>query len=274
MSIRHPAHLGALAVALVAVVACAGSREPRTPEEASRRGDELLRRMSDTLKAAPGLAFTVEESHERVKRNGEKTPYSLKRDVIVRRPDRLWSHTTGSGADQRDVKVTYDGKIVTVVGDAQKIYATIKAPPTLDETLDLVSERYDLRVAVADFLYSSPYDSFAEKEAPGGWVRRITAAGRSCEEVSYSLKAVDLTLSMTSAEPTLPCELHITFKEEPGRPVSKLVFSNWNLKSQSPDSQFVANVPQGYELIPIIERIPKTDLKADPAKAMGVTAAK
>ena len=271
MSIRHPAQRGVLAVALVTVAACAGPRDPSTPEEKSRRGDELLRKMSDALKAAPALSFTVTESHERLRRNGEKAPYSLTREVLVRRPDRLWSHTSGSGADERDVRVTYDGKTVTVVADKQKIYATIKAPATLDQTLDLVSERYDLHVAVADFLYSSPYDSFADKESTGGWVRRITADGRACEEVAYSLKAVDFTLSVTSADPTLPCEVQITFKEEPGQPVSRMVFSKWNLKPDAPDAQFVASVPQGYELIPIIERIPKTELKSDPAAAMGMT---
>ena len=254
-------------ITLVTLPACSGQREPRTPEEAAARGDELLRKMSDTLKAAPGLSFTVAESHERMRRNGQKEPYTLKREVVVRRPNRLWSHTTGS--DNRDVKVTYDGRTVTVVGDAHKVYATIKAPATLDETLDLVSERYDLRVAVADFLYSSPYDSFADKEAKGGWVRRTTVDGLACDEVAYTMKAIDFTLSMTTAEPTLPCQVQITYKEEPGQPVSRLVFSSWNLQPQTSDTQFVANVPQGYELVPVIERIPKAELKADAAKAMG-----
>jgi hypothetical protein len=258
-------------VALAMLAACAGQRDPGTPEEAAKRGDELLRKMSDTLKSAPALSFTVAESNERVRRNGQKEPYTLKREIVVRRPDRLWSHTTGS--DNRDVRVTYDGKTVTVVGDTQKIYATITAPATLDETLDLVSERFDIRMVVADFLYSSPYDSFADSNAKGGWVKRTTVDGTSCEEVSYSLKAVDFTLAMTTAEPTLPCQAQITYKEEPGQPVSRLTFSSWNLKAQPQDAQFVASVPQGYELIPVVERIPKTELKADPAKAMGVASA-
>ena len=269
MTRRNNAPRYLVLVALVALTSCSRERDPRTPEEASARGDQLLRKMSDTLKAAQAFSFTVAESHERVRRNGQKEPYTLKRDVVVRRPDRLWSHTTGSG--NRDVKVTYDGKTVTVVGDAQKIYATINAPATLDDTLDLVSDRYDLRVAVADFLYSSPYDSFADRQAKGGWVQRTTVDGKACEEVSYALQAVDFTLSVTAAEPTLPCQAQITFKEEPGQPVTRLAFSNWNLQAQPPESQFVAKVPQGYELIPVIERIPKSELKADAAKAMGVT---
>lgn len=258
-----------LLFAAVAALAggCSGERDPKTPQEASARGDELMRKMSDTLKNAQSFSFTVAESHEQVRRTGAKAPYTLSREVIVRRPNRLWSHTTGS--DARDVRVTYDGQAVTVIGDRQKIYATVKAPATLDETLDLISERFDLRVSVADFLYSSPYDSFAESGAKGGWVRRTVMDGRACEELSYVLTDVDVTLSVSAASPTLPCQASITFKEEPGKPVTQLVFSNWNLDARPPDSQFVANVPEGYELIPIVERIPKTELKKDPAAAMG-----
>jgi hypothetical protein len=267
----------AAATAVTAMVAaatssCSSQRDPATAEEKFARGDRLLRQMSDTLKNAKAFSVTVDEAHQRVRRNGEKLPYKLKRDVIVRRPDRLWSHTTGS--DDRDVRVMYDGKSLTVVGDRQKVYATIGAPATLDETLDLISERYDLRVAVADFLYSAPYDSFDASDATGGWARRVTVDGRECEEMSYVMKAVDVTLSVTAAAPVLPCRARITYKAEPGQPVTTLVFYNWNLQAAAPDSQFAANVPQGYEAIPIVERIPKTELKSDAARAMGAAARK
>ena len=261
-----------VAGAVITLAACYGPRDPQTAEEKTRRGDELMRKMSDTLAAAQGLSFSVAESHERVLRNGQKQPYSLKREVVVRRPDRLWSHATGS--DNRDIKVSYDGSEITVVGAGQKVYAKIKGAPTLDQTLDLIDQRYDLRVAVADFLYSSPYDSFAGSDAQGGWAAKAVVEGRQCEEVVYATKTVDFKLAVSSAEPVLPCRLQITYKSEPGQPVSTLVFSNWNLKAQPADSQFVANVPQGYELIPVVERIPKDDLKKDAAKAMGAAAKK
>ena len=259
-----------VAIGLVALAAACAPRDPQTPAEKAARGDELLRKMSDTLKAAPALSFKVVESHERIRRTGGKQPVTLTREMVVRRPDRLSVHTSGS--DGRDVRVAYDGRTVTIVGDGQKVYASVKAPATLDETLDFISERFDLRVGVADFLYSSPYDSFADAEAQGGWVRRASVGGKSCEEVSYTRKTVDVTLSMTSTAPVLPCEAQIVFKQEPGQPVSRLVFSDWNLDPRPADTQFVLNVPQGYELIPVIERIPKSELKSDAAKAMGAPA--
>ena len=185
MNILRTVRHGCL-MALVALAAACGQRDPQTPAEKSARGDELMRKMSDSLKAAPALSFKVAESHERARRSGEKRPYTLNREMVVRRPDRMWIHTTGS--DGRDVRVVYDGKTITVVGDVQKVYASVKAPATLDETLDFISERFDMRVGVADFLYSSPYDSFSDAEAQGGWVRRTTVGGKSCDEVSYSRK--------------------------------------------------------------------------------------
>jgi len=255
------------AMALLACAACAGQPDPATPAEKSARGDELLRKMSDTLKNTRAFSVTIAETHEKVGRNGQKSSYTLTREVVVRRPDRLWLHTTGS--DERNITTAYDGKTVTLVGATQKVWATFPGGSNVDETLDIASDRYALRVAAADFFYSAPYDSFADKESTGGWVRRTTVDGRSCEEVSYASKAVDFTLSVSSAEPTLPCQVSITYKEEPGQPVSKLVFNSWNLKAQPQDSQFVANVPEGYEQIPMVERIPKSELKTDAAKAMG-----
>jgi hypothetical protein len=250
------------AMALLAGAACAGQPEPTTPAEKSARGDELLRKMSDTLKNTQAFSVTIAETHEKAGRNGQKSAYTLTREVVVRRPDRLWLHTTGS--DERNITTAYDGKTVTLVGATQKAWATFPGGSNVDETLDIAGDRYNLRIAAADFLYSSPYDSFADKESTGGWVRRTTVDGRSCEEVSYALKAVDFTLSVASA-----CQVSITYKEEPGQPVSKLVFNNWNLTAQPQDGQFVANVPQGYEQIPMVERIPKSELKANAAKAMG-----
>jgi hypothetical protein len=274
---RMPTLLATLAtfatLAMVtATTSCSSEHDPAVQQDKAARGDRLLRQMSDTLKNAKAFSVTVHESHERVRRNGAKQPYTLKRQVVVRRPDRLWSHTTGS--ENRDVKVAYDGRTITVLGDRLKVYATIAAPATLDETLDLISDRYDLRVAVADFLYSSPYDSFASTDATGGWAVRTTVDGRKCDEVAYSMKAADVRLCVSVATPVLPLRARITYKEEPGQPASTLVFYDWNLQASPPESQFAANVPQGYEAIPVVERIPKAELKSDAARAMGAAARK
>jgi hypothetical protein len=264
-----PRWLGCLSL-LVSVSACSGSRDPATPEAAHQRGEELLRQGNDALKAATAFSFDTDEVHDRVLRNGEKRTYSLQRSILVRRPDRLRSHLTG-GEDQRDFIVTYDGKHITLVGNHQKVWAQIDAPPTLDAALDLVQDRYNVPIPVADFLYSSPIDSFEDSKATGGWVRRETINNQVCDVLDYKMEAVDFTLWVADEAPSLPCRIHLTYKTRPGKPTSQLTFKNWNLKAAPAESEFVASIPQGYEHIPVVERIPKSELKADPAKAMGAT---
>ena len=259
----------ACGVALVSTAACTGSSEPRTPEEAKARGLTLLREMSDTLGKAQAFSFETAEAHTRLKRNGQKVNFEMRQEIALQRPNHFATHITGG--DDRDFLATYDGHAVTLVGNKMKVYASFDAPATIDQTLDLIDQRYDLPMPVADFLYSSPYDSFADPTAKGGWAKRELVGDKSCDELSYQLESLDINLWIAADAPKVPCQIELTYKAKPGKPTSRLTFSNWNLTATPPAAQFTANVPAGYEKIPIIERIPKTELKADASKAMGVT---
>jgi hypothetical protein len=248
------------------LAACGRGGGPANPDEARARGEALLKEMSSTLASAQSVAFETREDHERVRRNGDKAPYTLRREVIARRPDRLRYHATGG--DDRDFVVTYDGRQVTVVGATHRVYARIDAPSTLDGMLAQVEQRYELPLPFADVLYSDPYASFSAAGAEGGWVATEIIDGQECEKVQYRTERIDFAV-WVSAPPRLPCRLEAHFKAERGSPTSRLTFSKWQLGAAAEDGRFVAQVPEGYEQIPIVERIPKTELKSDAAKAMG-----
>lgn len=262
---RVAAQVVSVSILLLGALACSRQAAPRDQAQATARGDALLRQMSDTLRGASALSFSVRETHERVRRNGTKVPFTLDRQVVVRRPDRLHVHTTGS--DGRDVTVTYDGRAVTVVGRTHQVYAAVDAPPSLDATLDLVSERYDLRLSVADLLYSSPYESFADRDARGGWTRTADQQGMRCEEVAYVAPRVSYTLAIRADAPHLPCSLRITYLKEPGSPTTSMVFSAWNLAPTTAEGQFTASVPANFERIPIVERVPRQPSTPNPASS-------
>jgi hypothetical protein len=227
--------------------------------------------MSDTLSKAQAFSFETTETHDRVRRNGEKTQVQFTRQVVVRRPDKLTLHQ--SGAD-RDFNVWYDGKALTVVGNRQKIYAKTDVPNTLDAMLDYVSDRLDVPLVMGDVLYSNPYDSFIGEGTTGGWVSRTEINGRSCEQLRYEHKTVDFALSVASAAPVLPCRLEITYKDTPGQPVSRVSFDKWNLNAQVADTQFTATIPPNYEEIPIVERFKKSEVTLDGKSAAAGAASK
>ncbi len=59
------------------------------------------------------------------------------------------------------------------------------------------------------------------------------------------MKAVDVTLLVNATAPALPCRTRITYKEEPGQPVSTLVFHNWNLQAAPPGFAVRREHPRG-----------------------------
>jgi hypothetical protein len=243
--------------AATALIAC-GKSDPRTPEEAAARGQERLRAASDALSKAQAFSFDTSEMRERVRRNGEKVEERVDRQVVVRRPGRFWGHAKREGHEHT---TWYDGKTVTVVAPGEKIFARINVPPTLDETMDQMTGRFDVPLPFADFLYSTPYDSFAPDEAKGGWVRRTDVEGRACDEFSYKLPTADFTLWLAHSDPPLPCRLDITYTQRPSAPKASVTFRNWNLTATVPETKFTAVVPAGFEQIRVIERIPADQVK-------------
>jgi hypothetical protein len=88
----------------------------------------------------------------------------------------------------------------------------------------------------------------------------------------YTGKSADFTLWVADTDQALPCKLTVVYTGRSGKPASEITFRNWRLGAAIPETEFAANVPSGFERIPIIERVPKDDLKKDAAKAMATVA--
>ena len=121
-----------LSAAAALGVACAGSA-PKTAEEKKAKGDQILREMSSNLAGVKNFSFTAEEVSEKVGPGGQKTPVTLTRHVVVRRPDAFTSRMEGG----LGTTVWYDGKHATIISDEKKLWARALMPPTMDEALDL-----------------------------------------------------------------------------------------------------------------------------------------
>jgi hypothetical protein len=247
----------ALLIATTFSLASADS-QPAKPDEKQARGDQILREMSNAVAGVKILSFTAEEFSEKVGKGGQKSQAHVMRDVVVRRPNGFRSLVEGD----RGVNAWYDGKELTLVSDAKKVWATGEVPPTLDETMDYVADVYDLKLPWADLLYSSPYEALTSTDTAGGWVDVETIDGKECDRLSYQQPVVDWQLWVTRAE-RYPKQLQITYKQDPGAPVMRVVFKRMALSSPVDDDTFQAKVPDGYTQIPLVRR----DADLDPEEA-------
>jgi hypothetical protein len=185
------------------------------------------------------------------------------RHVIVRRPNGI--AFTGKG-DRGDIAGWYDGKQITLVSHRHKVWARGPMPPTLDEAMDFLADEYDVQMPAADLLYSSPYDAFMTKDTVGGWVDTQKIGDRSCEHLAYQHPVVDWELWLTS-DRSLPCQLKVTYKQNPGQPSTTVTYRGLE-QPQVTDDTFKPSVPDGYQRIKILRHATVIDPKLDePAPA-------
>ncbi len=246
MNFKRQAWIQALGLTVL-LVACnpAQSQEPD-----AIKGDMLLKQMSDKLSTSKSFSFNTSELHDKTGPNNKTTQMKFSRDALVRRPDGLWSHFQGD----RVWKLWYDGKFLTIVSDKDKIFVQRATPRTIDETLDFIAERFDMDLPMSDILYSSPYDAFMAGGSKGGMVGVEQIDGASCSHLSYQNEAANWHLWINEKD-SLPCRLEIQYKEEEGQPISQITFHNWNLAAVVQDDAFAFKIPNGYERIPILERV-------------------
>jgi len=248
--------------ALVAA-GCARAPEKLTPEAARARGDELLKEMSKTFGGLQTFAFTAHEVREQVKA-GQKVEKSVTRRVVIRRPNGVAFTTKGD----REGGGWYDGQHLTLVSNADKVWARGPMPPTLDQALDYLSAEYAVQMPTADLLYSSPYDALMTPETKGGWVDVQTVGSTETDHLAYQQGTIDWDLWL-SKDRHLPVKVKFVYKQAPGQPSVTVMYSDLDLSPTVSDDTFVAKIPEGFNRIKIVRHATVEDptvAQAVPAK--------
>jgi len=230
-------------------IAC-GSAEPRTDADRLARGREIIGRMSARLGATQAFSVTTTEIRDEVKPSGATEQVTLTRDTTIRRPDRLYSAVSG---DRRN-EVWYDGVGVTVAFHNEKIFGQIRAPETLDKTLDAMHERFGVSAPFADYVYSSPAKALLAESTTGGWVGREMLDGQQTDHLAFKDKGVSWEVWIPVAGDPLPQKAMAEFTENPRLHKMSMTFKNWNLAPHIPGDRFDPTVPADYEGVAIIQR--------------------
>jgi hypothetical protein len=238
----------ALGVAvLVTTAACSRAPEALTPEAAKAKGDALLKEMSANATNLQTFSYTADEVREKGK-EGAREVKRATRQVTIRRPNALVYTVKG---DDIDAAGYYDGKSITIVANRLKKWARGPMPPTLDEAIDYMSAEYAMELPGGDLLYSSPYEALMTPETTGGWVDVQQIGDRRCDHLAYHVDDLDWEIWLNE-QGRLPCQARITYKGDPGQPVTTVTYRDLERSPQVSDATFTATVPADYERIKII----------------------
>ncbi|MGD1020009.1 MAG: DUF2092 domain-containing protein [Verrucomicrobiia bacterium] len=214
------------------------------------QADQLLRRMGDYLAQAQFFSVSAEVWQDLQLASGQRVQAGRTVEVQVRRPNRLHAEVRST---RRNRGLYYDGKSITLFNRVQNFYGSIPAPATLDEALDLASERFGIAMPLEDLIVSDPYQSAIHKAISGTDLGPVTVLGVPCEHLAFSQGMVDWQIWIEDGARPVPRKFVITYKDEAGSPQYTAIFSNWDFETKLPDFLFNFEPPSGAAKISVAE---------------------
>jgi len=236
------------ALAALVLPALAGAQEapapsaPSPPPGVEARADQELRRMGAFLAQAPRFALEAEETFDEIEAGEPRRQMTNVRRVAVERPARLAADATG---DTLNRAAWYDGKTLTTLDKDHNTYAVVDAPASIDETLDMVAEKYRVVLPLADLLYADPYAVLAEGITYGRYLGLHQAAGVTCHHLAFAQRTIEWQIWIDAGEQPLPRKLVITYVLEEGEPQYSATIRRWNLDPRFPEGLFSFEAPEG-----------------------------
>ena len=218
------------------------SESPTIPRMIERRAQDILKQMSDFFAATPRFAFEAEETFDLLKDSQPRLQLTNSRKVVVERPSRFVSDATG---DTLNRSVWFDGQTVSSLDKSYNTYAMLKASGSIDEVLDMLMDRFDIEIPLADFLYADPYSVLMEKVTYGRYVGIHQVAGIPCHHLAFAQETIEWQIWIDAGAQPLPRKIVITYVDELGEPQYSATITTWNLAPQIPENFFQFKAPEG-----------------------------
>jgi len=206
----------------------------------------LMRDLCAYIAAAKSFSFRAAISYDELIPTGQLIERSGELEVVVKRPNRIYVRYIGDTFAKR---IWYDGEQVTVFDEKKNFYAVADAPETLDQTLTLIRDRFNMRLPLADFAFEDPYAQLTPHFVMGFRVGRSKVGKIVCEQMAFSGDDLDFQLWVEDGQQLLPRKVVIHHVRIAGAPRYTAVLSNWKLNAKFPDRLFEPKLPVGAKQI-------------------------
>jgi hypothetical protein len=215
---------------------------------------KLLKASTDFLASQPRFAAESRNTLEVVLTSGQKIQFDHAARMWAQRPNKLRADRTGDLVEQ---SFYYDGKSLTLLNQGEKYYATIAAPGTLEEMLDMARSKLDIVAPAGDLVYKNAYDLLMTDVTQGFVVGKGVVEGVRCDHLAFRAPHVDWQIWIQEGKEPLPRKLVITTRDQPNAPQFSVVVTKWNLKPVFTPQTFAFRAPSGakpVEFLPLSKR--------------------
>lgn len=213
----------------------------------------IFERASSFLAKQNQYSVTAEVWEDFVFENGSKIQIANTVEMNLRRPDHFRSTVATT---QPERAFYYDGKNITLLDPVAGFFGSVAAPPTIDKTLEVMEQNYNLTFPLDDLLLSSPFDSSAAKANSGQYFGIEMILGRQCHHLAFQHEHIDWQAWVEEGPVPVLRKIVITHRQDPGSPQYLALFNSWDFTTELPDYLFNPETPSYFRQISIIEALP------------------
>jgi len=203
---------------------------------------DRLKAMSDLLKSAGSFTFKAATDREQPSTNGQMLDFFGVSRIAVSRPNQVRVDMKG---DLHDASLWYDGKTVTIYSEKTTFYGQTAAPATIDETLQMLMDRFQTPLPVAGFLLKDTYARMMDGVKTAFDAGTAQVDGTTCRHLAFTEEGADWQLWIEEGAKPLPRRIAVTYKKVEGAPRVVTSMSDWNLSPAIPAGEFVFVPPAG-----------------------------
>lgn len=185
-------------------------------DQVDPKAREALRRMSAFLGTLNGFEMRADSTLDLVTVSGQRVQLGGVSQYKVRKPNGFQIDLT---TDYMDRRYFFDGKQFTVFAPKLGFYATAAAPPTIRETLDVIEERYDISLPLADlFRWNDPKADQEEPLTTAFLVGPAVVDGVTTDHYAFRQQDRDWEVWIQQGAQPLPLKLVIVDRTDEARP--------------------------------------------------------
>ena len=203
---------------------------------------EALQKMGGFLRTLKAYEVSFKISKDEVLDSGQKIMVDGTSELIVQTPDRF-HYSTKIDEAHRDLQFFYDGKTFTIYGNTNKFYASVPAPATIHELLDVAKERYDIDLPFRDLFSWGTDKADVAAIQSAIYIGPTKIDGVPYDHYAFRNVDVDWQIWIQQGKKPLPGKLDITTMDEAEHPqyVSNM---SWNLSPKINNKAFTFVPPK------------------------------
>jgi hypothetical protein len=189
---------------------------PAVVEKVDPEALGALRRMSTYLQGLPAFGLTSQTSLDLVLRDGQKVQVDGVAQYKVRRPSGFVIDVKSNLKTRRFV---YDGKQFTVYAPEVGYFATVAAPATNRETLELLWTKFHLALPLEDlFRWSDPAGSRDTALQSGFRAGTVAVDGVQTDHYVFREAGFDWQVWIQQGDQPIPRKVVMVDRTDPARP--------------------------------------------------------